>query len=193
MADFYPRPLRGGRPTSVGCVMFWFLFLSTPSARRATSIRPHGQRVDAISIHALCEEGDWDCYRFPRFLRDFYPRPLRGGRPSGMIIPINRDSFLSTPSARRATLGTIHAGIQCFDFYPRPLRGGRPRSFSRGRIGIQDFYPRPLRGGRRTVSAVYRTLYEFLSTPSARRATRAAKWCAIIYGFLSTPSARRAT
>ena len=59
---------------------FWFLFLSTPSARRATlewhlayysslisihalreegdSIRPHGQRVDAISIHALREEGD---------------------------------------------------------------------------------------------------------------------------------------
>ena len=78
--DFYPRPPRGGRPTSVGCVTFWFLFLSTPSARRATlewhlayysslisihalreegdSIRPHGQRVDAISIHALREEGD---------------------------------------------------------------------------------------------------------------------------------------
>ena len=56
------------------------VFLSTPSARRATlewhlayysslisihalreegdSIRPHGQRVDAISIHALREEGD---------------------------------------------------------------------------------------------------------------------------------------
>ena len=59
---------------------FISLFLSTPSARRATykrwlrdvlvsisihalreegdSIRPHGQRVDAISIHALREEGD---------------------------------------------------------------------------------------------------------------------------------------
>ena len=40
------------------------LFLSTPSARRATSIGPHGQRVDGISIHALREEGDTAPYRF---------------------------------------------------------------------------------------------------------------------------------
>ena len=35
----------------------------------------------------------------------------------------------------------------------------------------QHFYPRPLRGGRRTTSAPWRTKPEFLSTPSARRAT----------------------
>ena len=33
----------------------------------------------------------------------------------------------------------------------------------------------------------------FLSTPSARRATRRARQCRCIYKFLSTPSARRAT
>ena len=36
------------------------LFLSTPSARRATHELDHGQRAQVISIHALCEEGDVD-------------------------------------------------------------------------------------------------------------------------------------
>ena len=36
-------------------------FLSTPSARRATLLDGVGHFVDAISIHALREEGDqWD-------------------------------------------------------------------------------------------------------------------------------------
>ena len=43
----------------------------------------------------------WFCFTTDRI--DFYPRPPRGGRPSGTTIPTNRDSFLSTPSARRAT------------------------------------------------------------------------------------------
>ena len=57
----------------------------------------------AISIHALREEGDirgGDTYSLGS---DFYPRPPRGGRPSDMTIPTSKDSFLSTPSARRAT------------------------------------------------------------------------------------------
>ena len=56
-------------------------FLSTPSARRATEdVRVSRQRR-SISIHALREEGD---QRIPDnlfFVRDFYPRPPRGGRP----------------------------------------------------------------------------------------------------------------
>ena len=34
---FYPRPLRGGRPAYVGQMLSVVVFLSTPSARRATS------------------------------------------------------------------------------------------------------------------------------------------------------------
>ncbi len=34
------------------------LFLSTPSARRATKIRRCSMDILLISIHALCEEGD---------------------------------------------------------------------------------------------------------------------------------------
>ena len=34
-------------------------FLSTPSARRATSKATDAAPCHKISIHALCEEGDW--------------------------------------------------------------------------------------------------------------------------------------
>ena len=34
------------------------IFLSTPSARRATRVRSAASRLLQISIHALCEEGD---------------------------------------------------------------------------------------------------------------------------------------
>ena len=79
--NFYPRPPRGGRPETPSLSQAWmkisihalreegdhhnfaylsrgFLFLSTPSARRATG----------IAIMRLVEE------------TDFYPRPPRGGR-----------------------------------------------------------------------------------------------------------------
>ena len=34
--DFYPRPPRGGRPWAKRVLTIWGIFLSTPSARRAT-------------------------------------------------------------------------------------------------------------------------------------------------------------
>ena len=34
--------------------------------------------------------------------------------------------FLSTPSARRATLADVPIEDEAADFYPRPPRGGRP-------------------------------------------------------------------
>ena len=57
------------------------LFLSTPSARRATTINRLSVKALRISIHALREEGD---------------RERRNARGHPVI-------FLSTPSARRAT------------------------------------------------------------------------------------------
>ena len=81
------------------------IFLSTPSARRATGGVPAKAYFRVISIHALREEGDARStppFQRPRY---FYPRPPRGGR-----HPVNEDGeavieFLSTPSARRATGG----------------------------------------------------------------------------------------
>ena len=57
------------------------VFLSTPSARRATHHLAH-----------LCAQ-----------LEYFYPRPLRGGRRRSQTIGTHTARFLSTPSARRAT------------------------------------------------------------------------------------------
>ena len=57
-----------------------------------------------ISIHALREEGD-----------------VCDG-----IKPAFSNTFLSTPSARRATQDDIFVRRSDNDFYPRPPRGGRP-------------------------------------------------------------------
>ena len=57
------------------------LFLSTPSARRATGGGWKGRRRRGISIHALREEGDVFDLRHRETASNFYPRPPRGGRP----------------------------------------------------------------------------------------------------------------
>ena len=78
-------------------------------------------------------------------------------------------------------------------FYPRPPRGGRllAQGFS---AALDDFYPRPPRGGRRRKITGWQAHSLFLSTPSARRATRGAAYALRRHQvFLSTPSARRAT
>ena len=146
--DFYPRPPRGGRPHKRGYCGAMKEFLSTPSARRATSGEYTMFSIEGISIHALREEGD-----FVRFVRNvrivhFYPRPPRGGRQGLPRDGLPPRKFLSTPSARRATAGLNSGGETFKDFYPRPPRGGRPAVA----IQLSKFIP-------------------FLSTPSARRAT----------------------
>ena len=147
---FYPRPPRGGRPPATIGASRNSRFLSTPSARRATAVsttrrrfstdfyprpprggRPqleiYSQFARKISIHALREEGDW------KYLEHF----------------VNSGIFLSTPSARRATVTEMVCFREVANFYPRPPRGGRQHQRQ----------PRGQRG-------------EFLSTPSARRATK---------------------
>ena len=57
----------------------------------------------------------------------------------------------------------------------------------------ENFYPRPLRGGRLIPNAEAEPDVEFLSTPSARRATLSSALLVTSALFLSTPSARRAT
>ena len=55
---FYPRPPRGGRPRRRKHSKRSARFLSTPSARRATSVSFCVISSGHISIHALREEGD---------------------------------------------------------------------------------------------------------------------------------------
>ena len=55
---FYPRPPRGGRRGIKGGIAKGGVFLSTPSARRATPVMLATPDRSTISIHALREEGD---------------------------------------------------------------------------------------------------------------------------------------
>ena len=58
-SNFYPRPPRGGRLNGFANGVMNAIFLSTPSARRATGQNIVSLTLEAaISIHALREEGD---------------------------------------------------------------------------------------------------------------------------------------
>ena len=123
----------------------------------------------------------------------FYPRPPRGGRRSFGCSLSYFLSFLSTPSARRATWKSIS-----WPTAPRFLStpsARRATNLVTGDILTQGyFYPRPPRGGRPAarvrVAGVHRISihalreegdgYEYNSDTKTP-------------GFLSTPSARRAT
>ena len=100
-----------------------------------------------ISIHALREEGDPGPRQGPRSNPNFYPRPPRGGRHRQRLTVSQPSRFLSTPSARRATLTLAVHFLSQINFYPRPPRGGRQSRPTR-LSGCPYFYPRPPRGGR---------------------------------------------
>ena len=144
---FYPRPPRGGRRLLVIRGGLVALFLSTPSARRATLSSCSLSRTTEISIHALREEGDRVCFVFGKVVRIFLSTPsARRATWAERVLTI-WGIFLSTPSARRATSGVQTQAATRLDFYPRPPRGGRPAGHSTGRR-LGNFYPRPPRGGR---------------------------------------------
>ena len=196
--DFYPRPPRGGRPgifsttRSTGFISIHALreegdacavalhldsevisihalreegdragcggkppgrrFLSTPSARRATRGPRRVNDLRQISIHALREEGDLSAQY------DFYSDSI----------------FLSTPSARRATPVAVRADHIKDYFYPRPPRGGRRRAAGVvPLVGLISIHALREEGDTKLVEPLDHP-EKFLSTPSARRATRRA-------------------
>ena len=85
--------------------------------------------------------------------------------------------FLSTPSARRATADRMVPPPAETYFYPRPPRGGRQWSAKDCSTATGDFYPRPPRGGRLHLRWPEPEHQQFLSTPSARRATQGSGLC----------------
>ena len=121
---FYPRPPRGGRRQTSANKLYSTKFLSTPSARRATLILHGADVVQAISIHALREEGD--SARLHR----------------GLLLYISIHALREEGDSCQRCLRRRGC-----NFYPRPPRGGRRRRCRRSPIG-QYFYPRPPRGGR---------------------------------------------
>ena len=146
-----------------------------------------------ISIHALREEGD----------------QVQGA------LDREPEKFLSTPSARRATLRSVRQDVRN-DISIHALREEGDLLWEHFENLMGQFLSTP--SARRATTAAFSmtTMSRFLSTPSARRATRrsARGWSACInfyprpprggrqdaldflfevLGFLSTPSARRAT
>ena len=100
-------------------------FLSTPSARRATW-RPASRKTACTNFYPRPPRGG---RRGPTgdvmARRNFYPRPPRGGRRRSAGLRIYTHRFLSTPSARRATNSICARTRNLEYFYPRPPRGGR--------------------------------------------------------------------
>ena len=169
--DFYPRPPRGGRragiskPPMLQTISIHALreegdrgtgqlqanerggFLSTPSARRATADNRKLAKGKIISIHALREEGDqWDAN-------------------VDQLTRISIHALREEGDTRPGRWGSPR-----IYFYPRPPRGGRPRQPARSPSSC-NFYPRPPRGGRLACKGGKPMKNQFLSTPSARRAT----------------------
>ena len=151
MSHFYPRPPRGGRPCTT------------------QNLLPRQK----ISIHALREEGDklknFRVKRPDRFLSTPSARRATG---TCETRPTKLWKFLSTPSARRATADFTDPENTC----PISIHALREEGDTRSpesRRWQHNFYPRPPRGGRppRGISCTRRC--QFLSTPSARRATKA--------------------
>ena len=137
-----------------------------------------GVAIPAISIHALREEGDLilrhslDAGEISiHALREEGDREFRAKSKTGKL------TFLSTPSARRATVLRSRSLFPRCDFYPRPPRGGRHfcqllfgalHPISIHALREEGDQPR-LRGSVRP--------QQFLSTPSARRATTSGSRC----------------
>ena len=237
-SDFYPRPPRGGRPGYHVIYANEFVISIHALREEGDPLDKAGDVFSDISIHALREEGDKFYTQFRVYCAYFYPRPPRGGRPhnagdgavhvlisihalreegddvrAGLFCSYGR--FLSTPSARRATIDStrrftrgeisIHALREEGDsmpsrarglrgnFYPRPPRGGRQR-LHRQRAGGSAISIHALREeGDGLFTVPYEAVKIFLSTPSARRATQTHQAAHGRDRFLSTPSARRAT
>ena len=170
-ANFYPRPPRGGRQWGLDLRYFYC----------------------GISIHALREEGDTRAILTPTPGTDFYPRPPRGGRPSKAHHNTITSEFLSTPSARRATIRSMVASLPTIISIHALREEGDPfHSPGRTPGPISIHALREEGDVLNKADAVVGV--GFLSTPSARRATSSVPVMPMaVMVFLSTPSARRAT
>ena len=146
--DFYPRPPRGGRPAADAGI----------------------HQLPDISIHALREEGDDVCKRYPdgwnnkflstpsarratirrrvdRWVEQFLSTPSARRATRAKFAHIANAIFLSTPSARRATMQGLNL-IQGKNISIHALREEGDSAKREAEYWPCYFYPRPPRGGR---------------------------------------------
>ena len=65
---------------------------------------------------------------------NFYPRPPRGGRPSGPTSQTSPDSISIHALREEGDIGSLPPGSRFTYFYPRPPRGGRPRHYTSAKL-----------------------------------------------------------
>ena len=100
------------------------LFLSTPSARRATHRQAPVDRFLGISIHALREEGDPSLPLPPRFPRiSIHALREEGDRSLYRLSPGKGISIHALREEGDEDSGGSESNLHYF--YPRPPRGGR--------------------------------------------------------------------
>ena len=169
--NFYPRPPRGGRPAGKVELAQLLVFLSTPSARRATD-QPGTPPIiipflSTPSARRATTDPEPDTGR----VQHFYPRPPRGGRPGKFVFQVIGICI------------SIHA-----------LREEGDGSNTRKSASLRNFYPRPPRGGRLSAVQILDAVLN-ISIHALREEGDAASANGGAVGtqFLSTPSARRAT
>ena len=150
------------------------------------------QTASGISTHALREEGDAAAGGHSDGIRDFYPRPPRGGRPVGRSSETSGLSISTHALREEGDAGGALAGAQ-YNISTHALREEGDLWPARSCAVPPYFYPRPPRGGRPAPCFCPHVHMEFLPTPSARRATSQRCSSLLYCVFLPTPSARRAT
>ena len=135
--DYKPRATR----------MVSSVFLSTPSARRATEV-PVASGCGSRFLSTPSARRATGSSRLQNAgYSDFYPRPPRGGRLTAGAWSSPLSLFLSTPSARRATQ-QLHQFFVCHVISIHALREEGDRIIVQHRNIQYHFYPRPPRGGR---------------------------------------------
>ena len=192
-------------------------FLSTPSARRATRRHPIVSNTNQNFYPRPPRGGRQECKKLGTSSKHFYPRPPRGGRRHQMhngtktkkisIHALREEGdphrrnhslvlrlFLSTPSARRATIFSQCSHSRRHDFYPRPPRGGRRRrSAIQSLVNLISIHA--LREEGDPVLPQQSARHEEISIHALREEGDICAWLSPCNtsSFLSTPSARRAT
>ena len=199
---------RGGQPGNK--------FLSTPSARRATDFESDACDSIVISIHALREEGDrfllyvlslgflflstpsarratGSCCTSCPWASYFYPRPPRGGRHRAAHPGLSREEISIHALREEGDLRTWQRRCKVVMISIHALREEGDTTLLRfvNSFFISIHALREEGDGLLVIRGGLVAL--FLSTPSARRATRNSSRAFAPTLFLSTPSARRAT
>ena len=134
---------------AVGSTVKIKVFLSTPSARRATYIKKAQEpdNVQFLSTPSARRATGWSLKSYSTS-SDFYPRPPRGGRLAHAAPADCRQDISIHALREEGDLTSTKSVTWKKNFYPRPPRGGRlaiTRHLLRSR---RNFYPRPPRGGR---------------------------------------------